>query len=122
MISVGDFVFDTIEKANVQVLEKIEAWGYTSYKVFNPATGRVYKANEEQLSSSGSTMQYDENYLRYLTDNEFSVLQKTESYEDEYTDMWKTFFHSISIEQRKNYVCQRNLFPIWKRKHAVEFR
>lgn len=67
MISVGDFVFDTIEKANVQVLEKIEAWGYTSYKVFNPATGRVYKANEEQLSSSGSTMQYDENYLRYVT-------------------------------------------------------
>ena len=59
MISVGDFVFDTIEKANVQVLEKIEAWGYISYKVFNPATGRVYKANEEQLSSSGNTMQYD---------------------------------------------------------------
>lgn len=67
MIAVGDFVFDTIEKANVQVLEKIEAWGYISYKVFNPATGRVYKANEEQLSSSGSTMQYDENYLRYVT-------------------------------------------------------
>ena len=67
MIAVGDFVFDTIEKANVQVLEKIEAWGYTSYKVFNPATGRVYKANEEQLSSTGSTMQYDENYLRYVT-------------------------------------------------------
>lgn len=67
MISAGDFVFDTIEKANVQVLEKIEAWGYISYKVFNPATGRVYKANEEQLSSSGNTMQYDENYLRYVT-------------------------------------------------------
>lgn len=67
MIAVGDFVFDTVEKANVQVLEKIEAWGYVSYKVFNPATGRVYKANEEQLSASGSTMQYDENYLRYVT-------------------------------------------------------
>lgn len=67
MHATGDFVFDTIEKANVQVLEKIEAWGYTSYKVFNPATGRVYKANEEQISSSGSTMQYDENYLRYVT-------------------------------------------------------
>lgn len=67
MYSIGDFVFDTIEKANVQVLEKIEAWGYTSYKVFNPATGRVYKANEEQLSSTGSSMQYDENYLRYVT-------------------------------------------------------
>ena len=67
MHATGDFVFDTIEKANVQVLEKIEAWGYISYKVFNPATGRMYKANEEQLSSSGSTMQYDENYLRYVT-------------------------------------------------------
>lgn len=67
MHATGDFVFDTIEKANVQVLEKIEAWGYTSYKVFNPATGRVYKANEEQLSSTGSPMQYDENYLRYVT-------------------------------------------------------
>lgn len=67
MHATGDFVFDTIEKANMQVLEKIEAWGYISYKVFNPATGRVYKANEEQLSSSGSTMQYDENYLRYVT-------------------------------------------------------
>lgn len=67
MHATGDFVLDTIEKANVQVLEKIEAWGYISYKVFNPATGRVYKANEEQLSSSGSTMQYDENYLRYVT-------------------------------------------------------
>ena len=67
MHATGDFVFDTIEKANVQVLEKIEAWGYISYKVFNPATGRVYKANEEQLSSSGSTMQYDENYLRNVT-------------------------------------------------------
>lgn len=67
MHATGDFVFDTIEKANVQVLEKIEAWGYTSYKVFNPATGRVYKTNEEQLSSTGSSMQYDENYLRYVT-------------------------------------------------------
>lgn len=67
MHATGDFVFDTVEKANVQVLEKIEAWGYVSYKVFNPATGRVYKANEEQLSASGSTMQYDENYLRYVT-------------------------------------------------------
>ena len=67
MLNTGEFVFDTIEKENVQILEKIEAWGYVSYKVFNPATGRVYKANEEQLSASGSTMQYDENYLRYVT-------------------------------------------------------
>ena len=63
-----------------------------------------------------------ENYLRYLTDEEFQTLRKTEEYEDEYTDLWKTFFHAIVIDERKNYVCQGNLFPLWKRKHAVEFK
>lgn len=67
MLNTGDFVFDTIKKENVQILEKIEAWGYVSYKVFNPSTGKVYKVNEEQLSSSGSSVQHDENYLRYVT-------------------------------------------------------
>jgi len=62
------------------------------------------------------------NYLRYLTDGEFESLRKTEQYEDEYTEMWKTFFQAVAIKERENYVCQRNLFPIWKRKHAVEFR
>ena len=50
----GDFAFDTVAGANVQILERIEMWGYTSYKVFNPATGRVYKATEEQLNTSGN--------------------------------------------------------------------
>ena len=49
MLNTGDFAFDTVAGANVQILERIEMWGYTSYKVFNPATGRVYKATEEQL-------------------------------------------------------------------------
>ena len=65
MYNIGDFVFDTVEKANVQILEKIQVWGYTSYKVFNTATGRVYKANEKQLCTSG-TIELDENYLRYI--------------------------------------------------------
>ena len=67
MLNTGDFAFDTVAGANVQILERIEMWGYTSYKVFNPATGRVYKATEEQLNTSGSAIQYDENYLRYVT-------------------------------------------------------
>lgn len=62
------------------------------------------------------------NYLRYLTDEEFEKLRHTEDYEDTYTDLWKTFFHAVGIAERENYVCQRNLFPIWKRKHAVEFK
>lgn len=62
------------------------------------------------------------NYLRYLREKEFDTLRKTEEYKDEYTSMWKIFFHTISIKERENYVCQQNLFPLWKRKHAVEFK
>lgn len=67
MFNTGDFVFDSVAGANVQVLERIEMWGYTSYKVFDSATGQVYKATKEQLNKGGSAGQYDENYLRYVT-------------------------------------------------------
>lgn len=66
MYNIGDFVFDTATGANVQVMERIELWGYTSYKVFNPANGSVYKATGEQLKSGGNDAQLDENYLRYV--------------------------------------------------------
>lgn len=67
MLNVGDFAFDKTAGTSVQVLEKIDVWGYISYKVFNPATGRVYKVNEEQLNTEKSEVSYDENYLRYVT-------------------------------------------------------
>lgn len=66
MLEIGSFVFDKQNGTSVQVLEKLELWGYTSYKVFSPATGQVYKANEEQLNISGDEIYYDENYLRYV--------------------------------------------------------
>lgn len=67
MYEVGETLYDSIAERNVQVLERIEKWGYVSYKVFNPATGAVYKTTEEQLSADGGMAQYDENYLRYVT-------------------------------------------------------
>ena len=67
MLQTGDFAFDTTTGTNVQVLEKIDVWGYVSYKVFNPATGKVYKVSEEQLNIENSGILYDENYLRYVT-------------------------------------------------------
>ncbi len=67
MFNIGDFVFDSVAGANVQIMERIELWGYTSYKVFNPANGSVYKANGEQLKMGGREAQLDENYLRYVT-------------------------------------------------------
>ena len=54
MLEVGKFAFDTENSANVQILEKIEAWGYISYRVFNPASG-LYKLSEEQLKEDGGT-------------------------------------------------------------------
>lgn len=59
--------------------------------------------------------------FRKLSDEELDYLLQTEKVNDEYTDLWKTFFDTIAIKQRTNRTCQNNLFPIWKRKHAVEF-
>lgn len=67
MLKTGDFVFDSVAGTNVQILEKINVWGYVTYKVFNPATGKVYKASEEQLDANRNEIRYDENYLRYVT-------------------------------------------------------
>ena len=67
MLCVGDFVFDSVAGTNVQILEKINVWGYVTYKVFNPATGKVYKASEEQLDANSNGIHYDVNYLRYVT-------------------------------------------------------
>lgn len=60
-------------------------------------------------------------YHRRLSDEEMIRLSLTEKENDEYTDLWKTFFETIAIKERTNPVCQRTLFPIWARKHAVEF-
>lgn len=43
MFNTGDFVFDIVAGANVQVLERIEMWGYTSYKVFDSLQDRSIK-------------------------------------------------------------------------------
>ena len=67
MYNIGDLAFDTNAKSNVKILERLEAWGYVSYRVFNPETGKVYKATETQLNRDGGSNIYDENYLRYVT-------------------------------------------------------
>lgn len=60
-------------------------------------------------------------FIQLLTDEELVSLQRLEKMEDEYVDMWREFFRSIAIEQRKNEACQRNHFPKWMRKHVTEF-
>ena len=67
MLNVGDIVFDKQGECNVQILEKIDVWGYISYKVFNASTGKVYKVNEDQLTMASEDDKFNEDYLRYVT-------------------------------------------------------
>ena len=60
-------------------------------------------------------------YIQNLNDYEYEQLLKTENENDEYTDLWQLFFDTIAIKERENSRCQRNLFPLWTRTHAVEF-
>lgn len=66
VLDIGIFAFDRKEGAVVQILERLEAWGYVTYRVYNPSTGHVYKTTEEQLSAENGSNIYDENYLRYV--------------------------------------------------------
>lgn len=61
-------------------------------------------------------------YLTELTEEELAQLLHSEELNDRYADMWKTFFSTIMIKERKNPVCQRNHLPLWYRKHMTEMR
>jgi hypothetical protein len=52
MLKAGEFAFDRNTGKSVQVLERLEVWGYVSYRVFDPSTGTVYKVMEDSLSDS----------------------------------------------------------------------
>jgi len=67
---------------------------------------------------------YNGNELMYmrLTVEELDHLLRTENENDHFTDLWKVFYESIAIKERENPTCQRSHFPIWARKHAVEFQ
>ncbi|MCQ2517963.1 MAG: TIGR03915 family putative DNA repair protein [Lachnospiraceae bacterium] len=63
----------------------------------------------------------EENYIRYLTPEDFEQLAVSEKIEDGYTSMWRTYFDAIAIEERTNLRCQMSHFPKYKRKHATEW-
>lgn len=61
-------------------------------------------------------------YMTEFSEEEMDRLLVSEKQTDAYTDLWKEFFRSIGIEARKNPECQRNMMPLWYRKHVTEFR
>lgn len=52
---------------------------------------------------------------------DFEGLDSYSEAELEIERLWRGFFQSIAIKERENYKGQRQHFPIWYRKNAVEF-
>lgn len=59
-------------------------------------------------------------YLTSLSEKEMDQLSRKT--DDPYVNLWKGFFHTIGIRERKNPTCQRNHLPLWYRKHMTEFQ
>lgn len=61
-------------------------------------------------------------YMTVLSEEEMQRLAETERRGDLFTNLWKEFFKTIGIAERRNAKCQRNMMPLWYRKHMTEFR
>ncbi len=60
-------------------------------------------------------------YMTMLSQNEVEKFKELERERDEYTELWQEFFQTIGIKARRNPRCQRNMMPLWYRKHMTEF-
>ena len=59
--------------------------------------------------------------LRLLTGQEAKKLEELTEKQEEYADLWKTFFDHIAIVERKNQKLQTNMLPLHYRKYMTEF-
>ena len=66
MFFVGDYAYDLIRNEKVEILEKNELWGFTTYRVYNPFSKNIYKLNSTQIGQDTAALNYDENYVRYI--------------------------------------------------------
>lgn len=60
---------------------------------------------------------YDKKQFIILNENEFQLMHFKESIEEQkFEDLWKTFYKTIGIKERKNERCRRNFMPkkYWK--------
>jgi superfamily II DNA/RNA helicase len=66
MFKIGDSAYDKLTGARVKVLERVELWGYVTYKVYSPETKQVYALSSQHLSSVEDTTLHDEAYIRFI--------------------------------------------------------
>lgn len=61
-------------------------------------------------------------YFTVFSAEEMNAMNSMEKTDRFYADLWKTFFHSVSIRERENPTCQRSFLPLWMRSHMTEFQ
>lgn len=66
MFKIGDYVFDKNNNDRVQIVDVSTVWDFVSYKVFNPATGAVYKLSSDAVEAESRQVNANEYYLRYV--------------------------------------------------------
>ena len=57
-----------------------------------------------------------------MTSEEEQRLDEMTEHQEEYVDLWKTFFQNIAITERKNEKLQKNNMPLHYRKYVTEWQ
>lgn len=60
--------------------------------------------------------------IHLLTSEEEQRLDEMTEHQEEYVDLWKTFFQNIAITERKNEKLQKNNMPLHYRKYVTEWQ
>ena len=82
----------------------------------------AFREEEENAVVIDTTQNWTGYELSEEEMSEFLARESAAKDTDSMTALWKTFFQTIGIKERKNPVCQRNLIPLWYRKHMSEMQ
>lgn len=79
----------------------------------------IYDKTHKEASFHPADGQWE---VRLLTNDEAKRLESLTERQEDYVDLWKTFFDSIAVVERTNKNLQRNMLPLYYRKHMTEFQ
>lgn len=85
---------------------------------FNPEWFIIYDKTHHEASFHNPDGRWE---IRILTKDEEERLNKLNEVKEEYSGLWKVFFDTIAVEERKSHERQRNMIPIYLRKNMPEF-
>ena len=85
-------------------------------------TASVIRSIQKKISPYAYSMIYKADCDYYLTDLSQKEMDRlSQKTNDPFVELWKGFFENIGIKERRNPKCQRNMLPLWYRKHMPEF-